>query len=70
MTDVVGRFFIFRTRRWRLQRIMRDQVRWDRAHHSPVYKWCVTFSNGSDVRHGMSKWLWLAVWRARWGLTK
>jgi hypothetical protein len=53
-----------------LQRIMRDQVRWDRAHHSPVYKWCVTFSNGSDVRHGMSKWLWLAVWRARWGLTK
>lgn len=65
---ISGRFFIHRYRRWQLQRVMRDQVKWDKAHHRPVFKWTVTVSNGAFTRHACSKWLIVAYFKARFNI--
>lgn len=62
---IQGRFFIHRATRWKLQRILRYQVGWDRARHRPIDKWEVTFSNGAFLRYSQSKYLVKALWRAR-----
>ena len=56
---------LFRARRWRLFRLIRTQVSWDQARHRPCFKWEATFNNGAFVRSGMSKWLIVALFRAR-----
>jgi hypothetical protein len=57
--------FIYRTKPWRLQRVIHTQVGWNRVRHRAVYKWEVTWSNGAFTRHHMSKWLLWALIRSR-----
>lgn len=55
--------FIFRPRRWRLQRAMLDQVGRD------DFRYVVTLSNGPDLATGFSRSLlvaWLRAWAVVW----
>jgi hypothetical protein len=56
--------FHFRPGKWRLLRITRDQVGWDRVKHCPKFKYSVTLTNGAFISYGTSKWLLLAIYRA------
>jgi hypothetical protein len=49
---------------------MRMQTGWDVKRHCPKCKWEVTFSNGAFTRYYCSKWLVVAVVKARLGYTK
>jgi hypothetical protein len=46
--------FIFRTRRWRLQRVVREQIGLER------WRYMVTLSNGAFLATGFHRWLLLA----------
>jgi hypothetical protein len=68
--EIQGRFFIHRVGRWRLTRLVYTQVGWDRERHAPICKWEATFSNGSFLRHHMSKWLLWALIRGRFNFPR
>jgi hypothetical protein len=47
---------VFARRRWRLQRVMRDQTGWNAKRHRPVCRYAVTISNGAFISTGFSRW--------------
>jgi hypothetical protein len=53
--------FLFRPRRWRIQRIILSQTSWD---NGPIYTYEVTLSNGAHLKYGSSKYLLLAIIKA------
>lgn len=55
---------IFRTGRWRLQRIIVSQIGWDAKRHKPIYKHEVTISNGAFISYGRSRYVIIAWLRA------
>jgi hypothetical protein len=58
--------FIFRTKRWKLTRIARPQIAWDKQRLRGIYAYEVTLNNGADVVSAQHKWLAVAWILAQW----